>query len=57
VTESNSQPPLERPPAPPPARDDGLRRLLIWTFVALAITLLLAALGVSLAVYWFDPGP
>ena len=39
-----------------PLKDDGLRRLLTWTFVALAVTLILAALGVSLAVYWFDPG-
>jgi hypothetical protein len=36
--------------------DDGLRRVLTWTFIALGVTLVLAAIGVSLVVYWFDPG-
>jgi hypothetical protein len=44
----------EQAPAPPP--DDGLKRLLTWTFIALVITLLLAAIGVALAVYFFDAG-
>ena len=38
------------------APDDGLRRLLTWTFIALVITLLLAAAGVALVTYLFDPG-
>jgi hypothetical protein len=46
--------PVVRQPDPPVVRDDGLRRLLTWTFIALAVTLLLAAAGVALAVYWFD---
>jgi hypothetical protein len=41
---------------PPPPPDDGLRRVLTWTFIALAVTLLLAAIGVALVVYLFDPG-
>lgn len=41
--------------APPPP-DNGLRKLLTWTFIALAVTLLMAALGVSLAIRMFDPG-
>jgi hypothetical protein len=53
---TNPTPPDDRPPAPPLPPDDGLRRVLTWTFVALAITLLLAALGVTLVVYLFDPG-
>jgi hypothetical protein len=30
--------------------------VLTWTFIALGITLLLAAIGVTLVVYLFDPG-
>ena len=46
--------PQQAPPPPPP--DNGLRKLLTWTFIALAVTLLMAALGVSLAIRMFDPG-
>jgi hypothetical protein len=38
----------------PPSRDDGLRRVLTWTFVALVVSLLMALVGVTLAVRWFD---
>jgi len=37
-----------------PVKDDGLRRVLTWTFVALVVSLLMAAVGVTLAVRWFD---
>jgi hypothetical protein len=43
-----------REKAPVVEKDDGLRRLLTWTFIALGVTLILAAIGASLAVYWFD---
>jgi hypothetical protein len=58
VTDSNAQPPdesQETPPPPPP--DDGLRRLLTWTFIALGVTLVLAAIGVTIVVYWFEVNP
>jgi hypothetical protein len=62
VNPSNPQNPAnpakpEKPshPANPPA-DDGLKRLLTWTFIALGVTLVLAAIGVSLVIYFFDPG-
>jgi hypothetical protein len=56
VTESTPQPPDAPPPAPSPPPDDGLRRVLTWTFIALVVTLILAAVGVTLVVYLFDPG-
>jgi hypothetical protein len=56
VTDSPPTPPDDQPPVPPLPPDDGLRRVLTWTFIALAITLLLAGLGVTLVVYLFDPG-
>jgi hypothetical protein len=38
-------------------RDNGLRRMLIWTFVALVASVLLAVLGVNLVIHFFDrPG-
>jgi hypothetical protein len=37
-----------------PAKDDGLRRVLTWTFIALVITLLMALVGVTLAIHYFD---
>jgi hypothetical protein len=40
-----------RPPSP---KDDGLRRVLTWTFVALVVSLLMAIVGVTLVVHWFD---
>jgi hypothetical protein len=36
------------------AKDDGLRRVLIWTFIALVISLLMALVGVTLAIRYFD---
>jgi hypothetical protein len=38
-------------PQPP---DDGLRRVLTWTFTALVISVLMAVVGVALAVHFFD---
>ena len=38
-------------PQPP---DTGLRRMLIWTFVALAVSIVMAVVGVALAVHFFD---
>jgi hypothetical protein len=35
-------------------RDDGLRRLLTWTIVALVAAVLLAIAVVTLVMYWFD---
>jgi hypothetical protein len=47
--------------APPPAgrrragaEDDGLRRMLVYTFVALVVSLVMAFIGVALAVHYFD---
>ena len=39
---------------PPPVEDTGLRRMLIWTFVALVVSLVMAYIGVSLAIRFFD---
>jgi len=37
------------------AKDDpGLRRMLTWTFVALIVSLVMAYIGVALAVRFFD---
>jgi hypothetical protein len=38
----------------PPAKDDGLRRVLTWTLIALVVSLAMAIVGVTLAVRWFD---
>ena len=38
----------------PPASDDGLRRMLTWTFAALIVSLVMAYIGVSLAIWFFD---
>ena len=34
--------------------DPGLRRMLTWTFVALVVSLVMAFIGVALAVRFFD---
>ena len=39
---------------PPPVEDTGLRRILTWTFVALVVSLLMAYIGVGLAIRFFD---
>ncbi len=39
---------------PPPVEDTGLRRVLTWTFVALVVSLLMAYIGVGLAIHFFD---
>ena len=39
---------------PRPVEDTGLRRMLTWTFVALVISLLMALVGVTLAIHFFD---
>ena len=36
------------------AKDDGLRRVLTWTLIALVVSLVMAAVGATLAVRWFD---
>jgi hypothetical protein len=35
-------------------RDTGLRQMLLWTFVALVVSLLMAYVGVKLVVHFFD---
>ncbi|HEY7497647.1 MAG TPA: hypothetical protein VH740_04010 [Vicinamibacterales bacterium] len=37
-----------------PERDTGLQKMLMWTFVALVVSLLMAYAGVKLVVYFFD---
>ena len=44
-------PPGERPPR---TEDDGLRRMLTWTFIALVVSLLMTLVGVTLAIRFFD---
>jgi hypothetical protein len=39
-----------------PHRDDGLRKLLTWTFIALVVAIAMAVLGVGLVIKVFDPG-
>lgn len=39
---------------PPRVEDTGLRRMLTWTFVALIISLVMAYIGVELAIRFFD---
>ncbi len=36
------------------AGDTGLRRVLTWTLVALVVSILMAFVGVSLVIHWFD---
>jgi hypothetical protein len=38
----------------PPPQDDGLRRVLTWTLVALVVSLLMAIVAVTLVIRWFD---
>jgi hypothetical protein len=40
-----------------PERDDGLRRLMTWTFAALAATVLFTAAVVLLMMYWLERAP
>jgi hypothetical protein len=35
-------------------RDGGLRTMLMWTFLALVASILLAVLGVNLVIHFFD---
>jgi hypothetical protein len=37
-----------------PIKDDGLRKVLAWTFIALVVSLLMALIGVTLAIRYFD---
>ena len=39
---------------PKVTRDTGLRRVLMWTLVALVVSILMAFVGVSLVIHWFD---
>ena len=39
---------------PKVTRDTGLRRVLMWTLVALVVSILMAVVGVSLVIHWFD---
>ena len=45
------EPPLVGGPSP---KDNGLRRMLMWTFAALLVSLLMAYIGVTLAIRYFD---
>jgi hypothetical protein len=38
----------------PSSGDNGLRRILTWTFVALVVSLVMAYIGVTLAIRFFD---
>jgi hypothetical protein len=40
-------------PASQPEPDDGLRRVLTWTFVALVLVLLFSAVAIYLVTRWF----
>jgi hypothetical protein len=46
----------EQRPQSPPQQDDGLRKLLTWTFIALVVAIVMAVLGVGLVIKVFDPG-
>jgi hypothetical protein len=46
----------EQQPNEVPPPDPGLRRLLTYTFIALAVSLVLAFLAVTLAIRFFDTG-
>jgi hypothetical protein len=46
----------EQQSQPPAQPDDGLRKMLTWTFIALVIAVVMAMLGVSLVIKVFDPG-
>ena len=35
-------------------RDPGWRRMMTWTFIALAATLVMTAIAVYLVIYYFD---
>jgi hypothetical protein len=39
---------------PKVTRDTGLRRVLMWTLVALVVSIMMAVVGVSLVTHWFD---
>ncbi len=39
-------------PEEPP--DRGLRQMMTWTLIALVISLIMAAIGVGLAIHYFD---
>jgi hypothetical protein len=39
-------------PEEPP--DPGLRTMMTWTLIALVISLIMAAIGVGLAIHYFD---
>jgi hypothetical protein len=41
-------------PPNPREEDNGLRKVLTWTVIALILSLLMAFVGVSLVVRWFD---
>ena len=44
---------IMRDPASQPEPDDGLRRVLTWTFVALVLVLLFSAVAIYLVTRWF----
>lgn len=44
-------PPGSRPPQPP--HDPGLRKLLIYVFIALVLSVLAAVVAVDLVIRWF----
>lgn len=43
-------------PAVSEEKDNGLRKILTWTFIALVLAILAAVVGVDLAIRMFDPG-
>lgn len=45
---------IDGPEPPTVTNDYGLRRVLTWTLVALAVSILMAFAGASLVVHWFD---
>lgn len=49
---NDERPPTDGPPGP--SEDNGLRLILTWTFAALVVSLVMAYIGVSLAVRFFD---
>jgi preprotein translocase subunit SecY len=39
---------------PEAPRDPGLRKMMTWTLIALIVSLIMAAIGVGLAIHYFD---
>lgn len=45
---------METPAPQPPARDEGLRRMLKWVFIALILCVLFSFLAVEFTIRWLS---